>query len=118
VLLKILAGSPEFVEKYYSHDFYPWVSKAMRFVFGWIPFSVGDVLYSVMVIYSIRWLFINRKRLRKDTKNYILDIASAVSIAYFAFHLLWAFNYYRLPLHKSLDIEHDYTTEQLVATTE
>ena len=118
LLIKVLANFPEFIEAYYSNGLYQWTSKLMHYVFGWIPFSVGDIFYTVAVLYIFRWLFKNRKRLRKDTKNYVLDILSAVSVGYFAFHLLWAFNYYRLPLHQSLEIEHDYTTEQLVKTTE
>lgn len=118
VLIKVLAHYPQFVEKHYSFGIYQWISKFMRLVLGWIPFSVGDILYTLAAIYAIRWLFKNRKRLRKDTKNYALDVLSTVSIGYFAFHLLWAFNYYRVPLHQSLNIQNDYTTEELVAFTE
>lgn len=118
LLLKVLANFPEFVEKYYSNGIYQWISTGMHFVFGWIPFSVGDVFYTLAGIYIIRWLIKNRKRLRTDFKNYALDVLSAVSIGYFAFHILWAFNYYRLPLHQSLNIDHDYSTEELVKFTE
>ncbi|WP_027125502.1 DUF3810 domain-containing protein [Gelidibacter mesophilus] len=118
LLIKLLANFPEFVENYYSNGIYKWTSKAMHFAFGWVPFSVGDVLYTLAGLYIIRWLFKNRKRLRRDTKNYVLDVLSAVSLGYFAFHILWAFNYYRLPLHQSLEIENDYSTEELVEFTE
>ncbi len=90
----------------------------MRYVFGWLPFSVGDILYTVLSLYIIRWLIMNRKRIIKDTKHWFLDVLSALSIGYFAFHILWAFNYYRLPLHESLNIDNDYTTEELVHLTE
>ncbi|MGJ8592656.1 MAG: DUF3810 domain-containing protein [Aquaticitalea sp.] len=118
MLIKILAQFPEFVERFYTYGLYQFISKSMRFVFGWIPFSVGDLLYTIAIIYVIRWLYLNKNRIIKDTKNYILDVLSAVSIGYFAFHILWAFNYYRLPLHQSLQIENDYNTEQLVKFTE
>jgi cell division protein FtsB len=118
VFIKIIAQFPEFVERFYTYGLYQFISKSMRFVFGWIPFSVGDLIYTIAGIYIIRWLIINRKRVIKDTKNWILDVLAAVSIGYFAFHLFWAFNYYRLPLHRSLQIKNDYTTEQLVKFTE
>ena len=118
ILLKIIARFPDVVEQLYSNGLYVYISKLMRYVFGWVPFSVGDVLYTLDTVYTLRWLFVNRKRIIKDTKAWILDVLSAVSIGYFAFHLLWAFNYYRLPLHKALNIEKDYTTEALIATTE
>lgn len=117
ILLKVLSNFPEFVERFYTNGIYQFISTLMRYVFGWLPFSMGDLLYTVAGIYIIRWLIINRKRILKDTKNWILDVMSAISIGYFAFHMLWAFNYYRLPLHQSLNIEKDYTTEQLVRIT-
>lgn len=117
VLIKILARFPEFVERFYSNGIYHFISKMMHYAFGWIPFSVGDILYTLVGIYIIRWLVINRKRIIKDTKNWMLDVCSALAIGYFAFHVLWAFNYYRLPLHQSLKIENDYTTEELITFT-
>lgn len=118
LLVKLLANFPNFVERFYSHGIYIYISKLMRYTFGWLPFSMGDVLYTISVVYLLRWLIINRKHILRDTKNWVLDVLAMVSIAYFSFHLLWAFNYYRLPLHKSLNIEHDYTTQQLVKFTE
>ena len=118
LLISVLKNYPEFVEQYYSNGLYVFLSKIMRYVFGWLPFSVGDLLYTLASIYLIRWLIINRKRIRKDTLNWILDIGATLSIAYFTFHILWAFNYYRQPLYKSLNIEPEYTTEQLVSFTE
>ncbi len=117
ILIKILSRFPEFVERFYTYGLYQFISKSMRYAFGWIPFSVGDILYTIAGIYIIRWLIVNRKRIIKDTKNWSLDVLSAISIGYFAFHLLWAFNYYRLPLHRSLKIKNEYTTEQLVNLT-
>lgn len=118
VLLKVLANFPEFVESVYSHGIYTFISRGMRYTFGWLPFSVGDILYTLLSLYVIRWLIVNRKRFVKDTKHWFLEVLSALSIGYFAFHLLWAFNYYRLPLHKSLGLEKDYTTEELIKLTE
>ncbi|WP_435413465.1 DUF3810 domain-containing protein [Psychroserpens mesophilus] len=118
LLLKVLANYPAFVESVYSHGLYIYISRGMRYVFGWLPVSVGDLLYTLLGLYVIRWLIINRKRITKDTKHWFLDVLSAISIGYFAFHMLWAFNYYRLPLHESLNIDKDYTTEELITLTD
>ncbi len=117
-IISLLKLFPEFVEQYYSNGLYIVISKMMRFAFGWLPFSVGDILYTIATIYMLRWLFLNRGRLLKDTKNWLLDILSAFSIAYLAFHVLWAFNYYRMPLYQSLGLERDYSTEALESVTE
>ncbi|REE24824.1 uncharacterized protein DUF3810 [Winogradskyella pacifica] len=118
LLLSQLKYYPEFVEQFYSNGLYVFISKLMRYTFGWIPFSAGDIFYTLAGIYLIRWLIVNRTRIIKDTVNWLLDIGATLSVAYFAFHMLWAFNYYRQPLYKSLNLEADYTTEQLVSFTE
>ena len=117
LLVKLLSNYPEFVEQYYSNGVYPVISKVFRFTLGWMPFSFGDLIYTFAGIYAIRWFYKNRKRLRKDTKNWLVDVFAAVAIIYGAFHLFWGLNYHRLPLHKSLNLARDYTTEQLVHVT-
>lgn len=116
-LVKVLAHYPEFVETYYSKGLYPIISKIFRYVLGWLPFSFGDLLYALALIYAVRWLFKNRKRFLKDTKQWFVDVFAAVSLMYFAFHLFWGLNYHRMPLHENLNLNHDYTTEQLVFVT-
>ena len=116
-LITLLSNNPNFVEQYYSNGLYPIISKMFRYVLGWLPFSFGDIIYAVSIIYITRWFFKNRKRLRKDTKQWFLDVFSAIAVIYFAFHLLWGLNYYRLPLHENLNLNHEYTTEQLISVT-
>ena len=118
LVIQVLKNFPEFVEQFYSNGLYLFISKLMRYAFGWLPFSIGDVFYTLTSIYIIRWLLLNRKRIYKDTLNWLLDIGATLSLAYFAFHMLWAYNYYRPPLYQSLNIEADYTTEQLIDFTE
>lgn len=117
VIVKVLSHYPECIETYYSNGFYQWFSRLFRYVFGWLPFSFGDVFYTIASIYSIRWLILNWKRIIKDTKTWLIDVFSAITIIYFAFHLFWGMNYYRLPLHESLDLQADYTTEELINVT-
>lgn len=86
----------------------------MRFAFGWLPISFGDIVYTLAGLYVIRWLIINRKRIRKDTKKWVRDVFIVVSFIYLSFHLLWGMNYYRLPLHEQLNLGSTYTTEELL----
>jgi hypothetical protein len=118
ILIKWLSHYPEFIETYYSNGMYPYISKIFRFVLGWLPFSFGDLVYAFAIVYIIRWLIKNFKRIKTDTRNWFIDVFSAVSMLYFAFHLFWGINYYRIPLYKSLGLKSDYTTEQLVDVAE
>src|SRR3954465_13186366 len=57
--IKLFSFCPFAVEKYYSTGLYPIISRLLRFLFGWIPFSLGDVLYLLagiwLVIQTIRF---------------------------------------------------------------
>ena len=118
LLIKILAHYPDFIEKYYSNGLYPILSKALRYILGWIPFSVGDVLYTLLVLFIIKWFYNNRKQFFKKPTQIFTHILAFLSVVYFAFHLLWGMNYYRNPLYKTLNLNKEYTTEQLVSVTE
>lgn len=118
LIVKLLAKFPSFIEANYSKGLYPLTSKLFRYTLGWLPFSFGDFVYAFAIIYILRWLIINRKRFFKDFRNWLIEVFSAISIIYIAFHLFWAMNYYRLPLHENLNLKADYTTEELVQVTQ
>ena len=115
--LRLLRNFPEFIETYYSQGLFPILSKMSRYLFGWIPFSIGDIFYVLIGILALRWLYKNVRRLTKEPVHFFIDIAATFSMVYFVFNLLWGFNYYRMPLHETLALERDYTTEELIKTT-
>lgn len=117
VLIKVLALFPEFVERYYSNGLYVYISKISRIVLGWIPFSVGDLCYTILIFFILRWIFKNRKGFFRNWKENGLSILSFVSVLYFLFHFLWGMNYYRIPLHEKIGIEKEYSKEQLEVLT-
>ena len=96
IVLQILKYFPEFVEVYYSTGIFPLISETLRFTFGWIPFSVGDVFYLIFMILIVRWLFKNLIKVRRDPKSFFLDVFSSLSLIYLFFNLIWGFNYYSL----------------------
>jgi hypothetical protein len=118
IALLILRRFPQFIETYYSQGIYPYISKISRYVFGWIPFSMGDIFYTLFVIFFIRWLYKNIRRVTKEPVHFALDITAAISIVYLMFNLMWGLNYYRVPLNETLGLEREYTTEELISTTE
>lgn len=90
----------------------------MRYSLGFVPFSLGDFLYGCLILLAIAWLVRRVSQRFKAPKIWIPNALATLSIIYFCFHLFWGFNYYRLPLHESLGIENDYTTEKLIELTE
>ena len=118
LILHILKKFPSFIETFYSQGLYPFISSISRYLFGWIPFSIGDVFYLLITILALRWIYKNGRRITYEPLRFFLDITATLSIVYFVFNILWGLNYYRLPLHKTLDLKTDYTNEQLITTTE
>lgn len=113
----ILAKFPAFVERWYSHGFYPFVSVLERKIFGWLPFSFGDLVYGFLIIMLVRWIFIRFKTRFKNFKVWSIDVIATLSVIYLLFLVFWGVNYYRQPLHISLAIKDTYTDEELVRLT-
>ncbi|MBT8255137.1 MAG: DUF3810 domain-containing protein, partial [Bacteroidia bacterium] len=118
IALLILRQFPEFVEEYYSQGLYPYIAKLSRFVFGWIPFSIGDIFYALLIVVLVRWIYKKSKRLISSPVQFMVGVLSSLSVIYLLFNLLWGLNYYRVPLHQTLELERDYTTEELINTTQ
>lgn len=118
IFVKWFGSYPELVEKYYSEGIYPVISKFLRTLFGWIPFSVGDIFYTILAFATIRYLYLNGRSIRKKSKQFLQHIGIVLSIAYFLFHLLWGMNYYRLPIEQKFGIEETtYSLEDLESFT-
>jgi hypothetical protein len=117
IILQIIPYFPEHVEQFYSNGMYPVISGFSRIVFGKIPFSLGDFIYFITILSVLVWLWNKRKSWMAEWKNNILVILSFMSVFYFFFHLLWAFNYYRQPLFEKMEIKREYSDVDLLSFT-
>ncbi|TLF42219.1 DUF3810 domain-containing protein [Maribacter aurantiacus] len=118
MLVKWLGQNTDFIESYYSMELYPHISGFFRWLFGWIPFSVGDLLYFLLICTVIfylyrRWTFIKTQKLK-----FLRDVLMVLSIAYLTFHLVWGFNYYRRPLSEKLGLTETKDYHELLDFTE
>ena len=52
--IQIIAQYPDFIENYYSNGCYLYISRFLRYSLGWIPFSIGDILYALIILYIIK----------------------------------------------------------------
>jgi len=101
--------SPERVEETYSQGLFPFVGKLQQALFGWIPFSVGDLFYAAVVMYGLvlvirglRWLL---RGLWQRAAHAALCLVNLVLVLYVAFYGLWGLNYFRVPLERQLGLE-------------
>jgi hypothetical protein len=117
LILQIIPFFPEFIERFYSNGLYVFISKISRATLGKIPFSVGDIIYGIVILYVLKSIFELRKTWRTQWKNAVLKNLSFLSVIYFLFHFLWAMNYYRQPLFEKMKIERDYSDADLLTFT-
>lgn len=122
--IKVAALFPVFIETYYSNGLYPVLSRAQRFVTGWLPFSVGDILYALLIIYLLKSLyrFIKSVRRQRNEKQFWISAAKKLVFVflwvYVVFNLFWGLNYNRLGHAHQLAIQAaPYSTTELTQLT-
>ena len=119
--IRLYASSPGIVESLYTSGIYPYISSFLRILFGWLPFSAGDILYGLLFLFAL-WKSAQRlKRLRKEKlsgfrpKIAWLNIFIFFLLLYIVFNLLWGLNYNRKGIHFQLNFEHEkYSEAELV----
>ena len=118
-LVQVASRFPSFIEQYYSNGIYPYISSFFRIIFGWIPFSIGDILIGFGLFFLLRFIYRLIKTKFKKFLSKILQLTATFSIIYFCFYFFWGLNYSREPLAKNLGYtQSKYTTEQLYKVTE
>ncbi|SHJ40327.1 Protein of unknown function [Pseudozobellia thermophila] len=119
VLLVVWLGShPEVVENYYSKGIYPVISRFFRFLWGWVPFSVGEIIYTLLLVLALRYMVKNRKRIKARPLEFVRNVFVVLSVFYFTFNLVWGLNYYREPLADNFGIRDSITTAEVIDLSE
>ena len=123
--IQIIAKFPTVIEQFYSNGLYIYVSKLLRLIFGWLPISIGDILYLFIGLTILKGIYIAIKTKKIHFKATFFKIGATISILFFLFHFNWGFNYFREPLSKSLNFEKttynandlvDFTTKLILKT--
>jgi Protein of unknown function (DUF3810) len=111
ILIKWASWYPGWVERNYSMGIYPVISKVQRFLFGWIPFSIGDLFYAFLVLVIIfrTYRFFKLLFQKKLTRRYfVMALQQAIFFVLFVyvfFNLLWGLNYNRIGIAKQLHLD-------------
>lgn len=113
-----LGSRPDLVETYYSSGIYPVISQFFRILFGWIPFSVGEILYTLLTILAVRYVFKNRAKIKKHPWLFLRNVLLVFSVFYFTFNLVWALNYHRIPIAEQFAIRDSVTPSEVIDLTE
>ncbi len=120
LFIRVVALFPEWVEKYYSTGVYPAISRVQRLLFGWMPFSFGDLLYALAfigIVYALVKLI--RAIIQKKTNAaWLLRLGvKAMQVwlwVYILFNVLWGLNYNRAGIARQAGIRPEtYSTAAL-----
>ncbi|HEV8285760.1 MAG TPA: DUF3810 domain-containing protein [Chitinophagaceae bacterium] len=111
ILIKLSSLYSGFIEQYYSNGVYPVISKVLRFLFGWLPFSIGDLIYGffIVVILVKTWQLLRVLFKRKFNRRYLVQglkqIIFFFLFVYVFFYLLWGLNYSRKGIATQLNLK-------------
>jgi hypothetical protein len=111
ITIHLFSADSARVEQYYSQGVYPFVSKFLRYLFGWLPFSIGDFFYGSVIL----WLIVKLVKItkmaarRKLSVPYVITILQKAVISmlliYIIFNVFWGINYNRKGISAQLGLK-------------
>lgn len=103
VAANAVAGTPDGLASYYRLVFCP-IQSARGFIAGWLPFSLGDILYILGGLWLVFAMVSTMQQLFKNgltakTALHMVLLAGNVLLSVYLFFLIgWGLNYARQPL--------------------
>ena len=123
ICIHVLGTRTGWVENQYSNGIYPRIAVLFRLIFSPLPFSLGDILYGIGLIWLAYLLFKTVKffvLLRKTPFNIerrkiqLYRLFCWLAGIYIVFNLLWGLNYDRVGIASQLGLDmKKYTTDDL-----
>ena len=124
ILIKVFSMKSAWVERYYTFGFYPIISNVLRTILGWVPFSIGDLLYFI----AFGWLawkawkifrLLAQKQLRKYFSWVLFNkYLKLVLWIYIVFNMFWGLNYDRQGIARQFGLDvRQYTPADLYELT-
>ena len=118
--IHIYANDSTRVENQYATGIYTVLSRILRYIFGWLPFSIGDVLYGLAILWLI-WKLIKGIRIifkkQATWRGFVAGAGKGIRILlviYVVFNLFWGVNYNRMGIASQLQLKMSkYTSEDL-----
>ncbi|WP_316738187.1 DUF3810 domain-containing protein [Pedobacter aquatilis] len=119
LLIFLFGLFPSAVQKYYSIGIYPYISSALRYISSIFPIAIGDIIYAILIIFSVYriYKFIkNRKKLLRQHRITVpLQILNFFLVLYIVFKIVWGLNYSRPSISEELGIGNEkYSVKELV----
>lgn len=103
-MTRLFIRFPFLTERIYSHGLYPFLASVISALSKWIPFSLDDLFYFLLIAGSVIVIvmLVMRKISLKVAGIVILNSLAGV---YILFYVLWGFNYFRADLNTRLNMQ-------------
>lgn len=111
LVLSLISQNKSETEWRYSTGMYPHISRVMRWFTGWIPFSMGDILYLFIICYILvkTFGFIKKLFQKKITRSYLKYGGRKLLVFFLSFYIifmvLWGLNYRRQGIAAQLHLD-------------
>jgi hypothetical protein len=111
IAIKWISLYPEWIEKNYTYGIYPVIAGFQRILFGWIPFSIGDLMYAFLILVIVFRtgkffkLLLKKQLSRKYFISALQQFIFFFLFLYVFFNLLWGLNYNRTGIAAQLDLK-------------
>ncbi|EHO12599.1 DUF3810 domain-containing protein [Myroides odoratimimus] len=116
----IITRFPDAIEAFYTNGFYFYLCNVFNTITSLFPFSVGDILYTIIglsLIYKFYQIFKKYKGWKKITMACAALTFKCVVIFYILFNISWGLNNFRPTLESQLEIGRGYDQEKLINLT-
>jgi hypothetical protein len=111
ILIKLASYFPLWIEKHYSQGVYLYISSFFRILFGWLPFSFGDIFYAIASLFLLSIFFryvkilFNRKQQQVNYRRTVPTLLIILSTVYIYFNISWGLNYNRPGIAYQLSLD-------------
>jgi len=108
--IKLFSLHHALVEAYYTNGLYIFIGSALRAITGWVPFSIGDVLYAIVVIRIIVKLvhyvaaLFKRSVTKRSFVTGMIKTVNLLLLIYIIFYTVWGLNYDRKGITSQLQL--------------
>jgi hypothetical protein len=111
ILIKVFSANSQWVEALYSTKLYMVFAYFLRLIFGWLPFSFGDIFYIMVIVWILwkLWRFSAKLFRRQLNKRWFANAGYRLTITamlvYIIFNIFWGINYNRKDLAAQLNLQ-------------
>lgn len=114
LFLQWVSQHSTWIDSWYVNGLYKWLSPFTLSLTSWVPFSVGDMLYIIVLLYLI---FRSRHVAKLFRWKGLVRLLGIVSLILAVFHFQWGLQYHRTPITEKWDVKQTYSIKELIGLT-